>query len=125
MANSRLRVVIATTAFSLGINCPNIRKVIHYSTPGTNIEEYVQETGRVGRDGELAKACLFYGNPPKVITAQMKSYGTNTTQCCRNLLFIRFLFYNHTDTDEEISPKCQCCDNCAATCECMDCVDND
>lgn len=119
--SSRLRVVIATTAFSLGIDCPNIRKVIHYGTPGT-IEEYVQETGRAGRDGEPAKACLFYGNPPKDITPQMKSYGTNTTQCRRSQLFKSFLFYNHTDTDREISSKCQCCDNCAEMCECMDCV---
>ncbi|XP_065901618.1 ATP-dependent DNA helicase Q1-like [Dysidea avara] len=117
---SRLRVVIATTAFSLGIDCPNIRKVIHYGTPGT-IEEYVQETGRAGRDGEPAKACLFYGNPPKDVTPEMRSYGTNASQCRRNLLFKRFLFYN-VDTVGEISPKCQCCDNCAKNCDCIDCV---
>ena len=119
--NSKLRVVIATTAFSLGIDCPNIRRVIHYGTPGT-IEEYVQETGRAGRDGEPAKVCLFYGNPPKDIIAQMKSYGTNTVQCRRSQLFKNFLFYNHTDADKEVSPKCQCCDNCATNCECADCA---
>ena len=86
-------MVIATTAFSMGIDCRNIRKVIHFGTPGT-IEEYIQETGRAGRDGQPAKACLFYGNPPKDVSPQMNSYGANTAQCCRTQLFNKFLFYD-------------------------------
>jgi len=69
--NSKLRVVIATTAFSMGIDCPDIRKVVHFGTPGS-IEEYVQETGRAGRDGQPAKACLLYGKPPKDASPKMK-----------------------------------------------------
>ena len=45
-----LRVVIATTAFGMGVDCPDIRRVIHWGLP-TSVEEYVQETGRCGRGG--------------------------------------------------------------------------
>ena len=48
-SNSKLRVVITITVFSMGIDCPNIRKVVHFGTPGS-IEEYVQETSRAGKD---------------------------------------------------------------------------
>ena len=54
-----MRVIIATTVFSMGIDCPNIRKVIHGGTPGT-IEEHAQETGRAGRDGQPAKTCTYF-----------------------------------------------------------------
>ena len=44
---SKLRLVVATTAFSMGIDCPNIHNVIHFGVPGT-IEQYIQEAGRAG-----------------------------------------------------------------------------
>ena len=44
------RVVIGTIAFGLGLDSPNVRKVIHWG-PSSDIESYVQESGRVGRDG--------------------------------------------------------------------------
>ena len=46
---STLRVVICTTAFGMGVDCPDIWKVIHWGPPH-NIEQYVQEIGRAGRD---------------------------------------------------------------------------
>lgn len=47
--DSKLKLLIVMTAFSMGIDCPNniIRNVIHFGVPGT-IEQYVQETGRAG-----------------------------------------------------------------------------
>ena len=48
---SSLRIVIATIAFGLGIDCPNVRQVVHFGLP-EDVESYVQHTGHAGRDSE-------------------------------------------------------------------------
>jgi ATP-dependent DNA helicase RecQ len=57
--SENVRVVVATNAFGLGIDKPNIRFVIHYDLPGS-IEAYTQEAGRAGRDGEESLCLLLY-----------------------------------------------------------------
>lgn len=54
-----LPVVVATNAFGMGVDRPDVRLVAHFSLPGT-LEAYYQEAGRAGRDGEPARAVLLY-----------------------------------------------------------------
>ena len=77
-----LRLLVATTSFGMGIDCPDIRRIIHWGVP-TTVEEYAQETGRAGRDGKLAVAILYEGVGEKYADAKMKAYLTNHKTCRR------------------------------------------
>ena len=114
----RLRILIATVAFGMGIYCPDIRHIIHWGPP-SDCESYIQETGRAGRDGLPAYVTLYYSSRDLShmhIDSNMKDYCKNTSTCRRQILFES---YDYNAINKPVD--CKCCDLCAMICECIDC----
>ena len=89
--DSTLRVIVASTSFGMGVDCADIRKIIHWGPP-EDLDTYMQETGRAGRDGLPASACMLYGHPGRYVSDSMRYYGKNESVCRRKILYDKFLF---------------------------------
>lgn len=76
--NGRVSTMVATNAFGMGIDHPNVRFVIHLQLP-ESIESYFQEAGRAGRDGEYASAILLYNESDKIYVKQQFVESLPTT----------------------------------------------
>lgn len=117
---SPLRVVIGTIAFGKGLDSPCVRQTIHWG-PSSQVEDYVQETGRSGRDGGLSLAVLYFTKADQQSTGRcMMDYCRNTSECRCKLLFEGF------DGSNQLTgpfSKCTCCDICVRNCECGECND--
>lgn len=118
---SSLRVVIATIAFGMGLDAPDVGRIIHYG-PSDTIEAYIQETGRCGRDGRDSSATLYYRKRDiasnSLVSDAMKHYCRNTGSCRRKLLMQMF---DSIDDIEIPSPIHKCCDVCKQECFCSTC----
>lgn len=92
--------------------------VIHsaYSS-AEDVESYVQQTGRAGRDGNPPCAPLLYRKSGKYADERMVEYGTNTSTCRRDILFKDFDNYKHMHN----GTLCMCCDVCFKRCNCLEC----
>ena len=115
--NGTLRIVIATIAFGMGLDCPNVRRVIHWGA-SNDVEAYIQETGRAGWDGEPAEALLYTVSKPgnQFIEESMKEYTKNNEMCRREILL--------KDFDGSVgvcTSSCSCCDVCESKCTCTNC----
>ena len=92
----RLRIIVATVAFGMGMDCSYVRRIIHWGPP-SDVESYVQETGRAGRDGQVSHAVLYLSNKDLGlghIEDSMKDYCRNNLQCWRYTLFQDFDSYD-------------------------------
>lgn len=115
--DSPLRIVCATVAFGMGLDCPDVRQVIHLGSPD-DIESYIQETGRGGRDGKPSLALLLsYKWLNRFCEKSMIKYQDNNTTCRRDVLFRDTDNYQHL----QLGTKCMCCDVCGTVCQCGSC----
>ena len=111
---SGLRVLVATIAFGMGVDCKGVYRTIHFG-PSKNIESYIQETGRTGRDGKQSMAFLIYqGILLSHVDKDMKQY-VKTEDCRRKTLLGNF---DNSSTATYPRPMHLCCDNCAVLCKC-------
>jgi ATP-dependent DNA helicase RecQ len=108
------RTMVATNAFGMGIDRPDIRHIVHYQLPGS-LEAYYQEAGRAGRDGEEARCTLLYDHADRRVQLYfarkrskvelLAAYARGTQ--CRWKMILEY-FDEAVETDDE----CGHCDNC-------------
>jgi RecQ family ATP-dependent DNA helicase len=126
-------IIVATIAFGMGIDKPNVRFVMHYDMP-KSLEGYYQETGRAGRDNGYSECIAFYHakdiqrlekliqrklpseqETARQLLAKIEAYAKTTG--CRRQFLLQYFGENYNDSD------CKNCDNCRQLV--LDISDND
>ena len=94
-------MLMETIAFGMGVNCKGVHATIHVG-PSKNLESYVQESGRAGRDGAPSKAIILY-HGLLLVSVVIKPFGVSLP-----------------GRDGSYTPHYSCCDVCASKCPCVD-----
>jgi ATP-dependent DNA helicase RecQ len=121
--HGRTPILVATNAFGMGIDFPDVRLIVHFQTPGS-LEAYYQEAGRAGRDGLPARCLMFFGEDDLATQMRLSNPGASVeiearreqaleriehyaraSRCRQQLLCEHF-----TGTHDH--PRCELCDCC-------------
>ena len=107
------RVVFSTTALGMGVNFPDVHRVIHY-VPPRHMEDFVQEIGRAGCNGDPGYSLLYFtGMHLRKCEKAIKNYATSDNLCLRKILLEKFGEEPNKDRS-----KHSCCINCHRQCDC-------